>query len=267
MIGFNKLGNNGHVGNQMFQYAGLLGIALHNNYEWAIAPHEAFGKDYKELRSSIYNCFKIPSAKNQLLIDGPEVLEPTPCFSEDLFNNCPDNITLQGYFQDEKYFRSIKDIILNEFTFINHIEAQAKEFLDDYKSQTVSVHVRRTDYIDGPASTNRTTTPLDYYKYAMDLFKNSTFFIFSDDINWCMEQSIFKDNNVVFPNKSAYVDLCIMSLCDHNIIANSSYSWWASYINKNVDKQIIAPPAKTWLDYRDASHMYLDNWTIIEYNK
>tara|TARA_R100001594_G_C3992020_1_gene252656 strand:+ start:154 stop:942 length:789 start_codon:yes stop_codon:yes gene_type:complete len=262
VIGFNKLGNNGHVGNQMFQYASLMGIASHNNYEWAIAPHECFGKDYTELRSSIYDCFKIPSAKNQLLIDGPEVLEPTPYFNEEFFNNCPDNVTIQGYLQDEKYFKHIKKDILKEFTFIDSIQTEAESFIKQYDRQKVSVHVRRTDYIDGPASTNRSVTPLDYYKRALSLFKESTFFIFSDDVEWC--RKAFQGDNAVFPNRNAYVDLCIMSLCDHNIITNSSYSWWASYINKNPNKQVIAPPSSSWLDYRDASHMYLDNWTIID---
>ena len=265
MLGFNDLGNEGHLGNQMFQYASLMGIAHNRNFDWAIAPRESFGTRYKELRSSIYNCFKLPSAKNQKIIEGPVLREPTPYFNKDLFDNCPDNITVAGYLQDEQYFKNIKEDILKEFTFIDHIKDEAEKFLREYKeAQKVSIHIRRTDYVDGPASGTRSCPTLDYYKQAMSLFENSIFFIFSDDLEWCKSQSIFTGDNVIFPGRDAYIDICIMSLCDHNIIANSSYSWWASYLNKNPNKKVVAPPARKWLDYRDASHMYLADWIVLE---
>jgi len=262
MIGFNKLGNHGHLGNQMFQYAALKGIATNRGYEWCIPPKESFGNPYN-LRSSIYDCFKLHSLKNIGFIGAKTLDEPHFHFSQNLFNNCPDQINLMGYFQAEKYFKNIKQDILNDFEFLDHIEESAKSFLSKYNDNTkVSVHLRRTDYVDHKHI--HVPPPLEYYGNAMSMFEDSTFFIFSDDIEWCKQQNIFGDSNVVFSDTDdAYIDFCIMSMCDHNIIANSTYSWWASYLNKNEDKKIIAP--NRWFGFAcNLSDLYLENWTVLQ---
>lgn len=262
MIGFNKLGNNGHLGNQMFQYAALKGIATNRGYEWCIPPKESFGKPYN-LRSSIYDCFKLHSLKDIGFIGAQTLTEPHFQFSQNLFDNCPDQINLMGFFQAEKYFKNIKQEILKDFEFLNHIENSAKSFLSEYNNTTkVSVHLRRTDYVDKKHI--HVPPPLEYYKNAMSMFEDSVFFIFSDDIEWCKQQNIFEKSNVVFSDTdNAYIDFCIMSMCDHNIIANSTYSWWASYLNKNENKKIIAP--NRWFGYWcDLSDLYLENWTVLQ---
>ena len=98
----------------------------------------------------------------------------------------------------------------------------------------------------------------------MNSFEDVVFFIFSDDIEWCKQQTIFNGENIVFPSiDDKYIDLCIMSMCDHNIIANSSYSWWASYLNKNPDKRIIAP--SIWFGFNcNLDDLYMDNWTVLQ---
>jgi hypothetical protein len=267
MIGYNELGNNGQLGNQMFQYAALLGIAKNRNFNWCIPPREEFGARYNTWHnnkvSSIYDCFKLPLAKNQAIIKGQQINEPTPHYSEELFNKCPDNVSLFGYFQDERYFKHIKDVIKNEFNFHDSIKKMSNRIIEKYNDrEKVSIHIRRTDYLHHPDV--RSVPSLQYYTEAMSLFKDVTFFIFSDDIQWCKAQSIFRGNNIVFSETyNTYVDLYIMSLCEHNIIANSSFSWWGSYLNKNPNKKIIAPPKHRWLNYRDASHMYLENWIVL----
>ncbi len=262
MIGFNNLGNHGHLGNQMFQYASLRGISSNRNYDWCIPPKDSFGKFYN-LRSSIYDCFKLHSLKNIGFVDQKTLNEPHFHFSQNLFDNCPDDVDLLGYFQTEKYFRNIKQDILKDFEFLDHIEDSAKDFLSKYiNTNKVSVHLRRTDYVDKKHF--HVPPPLEYYKNAMDIFEDSIFFIFSDDIEWCKQQNIFGKSNVVFSDTNdAYIDFCIMSMCDDNIIANSSYSWWASYLNKNDTKRIIAP--NRWFGFPcNLSDLYMSNWTVLQ---
>jgi len=267
MIGYNELGNYGQLGNQMFQYASLMGIAKNRNFDWAIPPREEFGARYNTWHNniirSIYDCFKLGSAKNQKIIEGPVVMEPTPYFSEELFNRCSDNISIGGYLQDERYFNHIKKDIINEFDFLDNIKEISNPIVEKYRDvKKVSIHIRRTDYLHHPDV--RAVPTLYYYAEAMSLFDDVTFFVFSDDIQWCKAQSIFHGKNVIFSEtNNPYVDLYIMSLCEHNIIANSSFSWWGSYLNKNPNKKIIAPPKHRWLNYRDASHMYLENWIVL----
>lgn len=262
MIGFNRLGNHGHLGNQMFQYSALKGIAAKHGYEWCIPNKDSFGTTYN-LRSSIYDCFKLISAKNFGVVDSLTIEESHFHFDENLFNGCPDNISLMGYFQTEKYFKHIKDEILNDFQFLDHIQDSANNFLKSYENVTkVSVHLRRTDYVE--KSYFHTPPSLDYYIRAMNCFDDAVFFIFSDDIQWCKQQDIFNAKNIIFPSfNDQYIDFCIMSMCDHNIIANSSYSWWSSYLNKNLNKKIIAP--SVWFGFHcNLDDLYMDNWMVLQ---
>jgi hypothetical protein len=261
MIGFNKLGNHGHLGNQMFQYAALKGIAEKHEYEWCIPNKDSFGTTYN-LRSSIYDCFKLSSVENVEVIDSLTIEESHFHFDENLFENCPDNINLMGYFQTEKYFKHIKNEILSDFEFLDQIQDTSNDFLNQYENvKKVSVHVRRTDYVE--KSHFHPLPSLNYYFTAMNLFNDAVFFVFSDDIEWCKEQNIFNNENIIFPSvNDRYIDFCIMSMCDHNIIANSSYSWWASYLNKNLNKKIIAP--SVWFGFHcNLEDLYMDNWTVI----
>jgi len=262
MIGFNKLGNHGHLGNQMFQYAALKGIAAKHGYEWCIPPEEAFGASY-DLRSSIYECFKLHSLKKICFVGAKTIEESHFHFDENMFNNFPDNANLMGYLQSEKYFRHIKDDVLNDFEFLDDIQNEANNFIDAYKDRTkVSVHLRRTDYVTHAHI--HVPPSLNYYSNAMNMFDDAVFFVFSDDVEWCKQQNIFNNKDVIFPSiNDKYIDFCIMSMCDHNIIANSSYSWWASYLNKNVDKKIIAP--STWFGFAcNLNDLYMDNWTVLQ---
>lgn len=262
MIGFNKLGNHGHLGNQMFQYAALKGIASKHGYEWCIPPEESFGTTY-DLRSSIYECFKLKSLQHICFVGAKTIEESHFHFDENLFNSFPDDTNLMGYLQSEKYFSHIKEDVLNDFEFLDKIQKQSNEFLKQYEGKTkVSVHLRRTDYVQHAHI--HVPPSLNYYSNAMNMFEDVTFFVFSDDIEWCKQQTIFDNKNVVFPEiNDKYIDFCVMSMCDHNIIANSSYSWWASYLNKNVNKKIIAP--SIWFGFAcNLNDLYMDNWTVLQ---
>ena len=115
MIGYNRLGSNGRLGNQMFQYAALRGIAAKNDYDWCIPPDDYNHKD----NYGLFETFNMPHVKSKNLgfVQANSVQENDHCFSKDFFAILPDNINLDGYFQTEKYFAHIKDEILEDFSF------------------------------------------------------------------------------------------------------------------------------------------------------
>lgn len=174
-----------------------------------------------------------------------------------------------GYWQNEKYFKKYREYILKSFTFptVLSTDTQNTDILKKIKeTNSVSIHVRRGDYCNNPWYDGIAT--LDYYKLAIEYIKSKVekphFFIFSDDIEWCQKNLCFdKDYDFINWNKgnASYRDMQLMSLCKHNIIPNSSFSWWGAWLNLNNDKIVICP--SKWindcsgLDYSD---IYPEEW-------
>jgi Glycosyl transferase family 11 len=153
------------------------------------------------------------------------------------------NMKLIGYFQSEKYFFKYRQKLLDLFAPPPQVIDRLKldyGFILDHPS--CAIHVRRGDYHKFP--NNHPICSIDYYKAAIDLFDSNTqFLVFSDDINWC--KKVFNEDKFEFSeNNGEDVDLYLMSMCQHQIIANSSFSWWGSWFNENPSKYIIAP--KDW---------------------
>jgi hypothetical protein len=225
VISFNSLGSLGRLGNQMFQYASLKGIARNRGFEFSI-PWSPFLDPWRDHQLS--NVFKL---QDNLILNSPEqpytAEEKFFGFDYDLFNYVEDNSDLVGYFQTERYFSHIKDEILEDFSF--------KEKFDDVVSDYFTViHVRRTDYL--AFSNHHPTCSLDYYKEAMDI-TGGPFLVVSDDIEWC-QKNITADE---YSKSSNVKDLYLMSKAKNNIIANSSFSWWGAWLNQNPNKKVIAP--------------------------
>ena len=154
----------------------------------------------------------------------------------------PDNVIIDGFFQTEKYFSSSKTQILKSFEPTEEIKSQLQKY-DFLKYQTTSIHVRRGDYLK--FSQIHTVQNESYFKKALDITKNKTekYIVFSDDIEWC--KKIFINDNFIFiENEKDYIEIYLMSLCNNNIISNSSFSWWAAWMNPNDNKLIISP--KNW---------------------
>lgn len=244
MLAFNHLGKLGRLGNQMFQYASLRGIARNRGYDFCIPNHrevlkDPYGFDVKiELFYPFNMTYVLPH--NIKLLDrgyAPIAQEKQFHFDETLFNMCPDEITLAGFFQSEKYFNHIEDEIREDFSFKNEILEPCKEMVGSIRD-VISLHVRRTDYLKNP---NHTTLDLDYYIKALECFDSDIpVIIFSDDISWCKKQKIFdSDRFMISESKDQYVDLCLMTLCKYHIIANSSFSWWGAWLSNS--NKVIAP--------------------------
>ena len=103
---------------------------------------------------------------------------------------------------------------------------------------------------------------MEYYSQAMKHFPDTNFIVFSDDIQWCKEN--FKGEEFTFIEEDDYIELYLMSMCRHNIIANSSFSWWGSYLNQNEDKIVIAPSKWFGTDGRlKTENIYGEGWIVI----
>jgi len=261
MIGFNNLGRSGRIGNQMFQYASLRGIANKHSYDWTIPPQgsSSISPDGNDCNYLLWETFKLKSAKNTGFVANNTLQERQFHFDEDLFNSCPDDCSLNGCFQTEKYFKHIENDIREDFTFHEEILEPCKEFIDSIGSdRIVFLHVRRGHPKLRDAYTNlehyHPLCSIDYYKNAIEQFPNDVpILVFSDYIEWCKDQDLFKDDRFMlseqydeFSNgiRVHFSDLCLMSLCTDAIIANSSFSWWGAWLQKNPNKKIVAP--KTW---------------------
>ena len=264
MISFNNLGNLGRLGNQMFQYAALKGIAKHRGFDFCIPPENVFGSNDQLVKNDTLNLYKVFSNiknNNISIIVNQVIPETSHEFDENLFNNCPDNVDLFGYYQTHKYFQHIEDEIRKDFTFDAELVSICKQFFDEnFKNQeVVSLHIRRGDYLHNP---NHPVQSLDYYKKALEKFSSVIpVVVFTDDAEWCFKQELFKGGRFFIScDSSADADLCMMSLCDYHIIANSSFSWWGAWLAKS--KQIIAP--ENWFGgeciHKSVKDMEFGNW-------
>jgi len=257
----NNLGKNGHLGNQMFQLSSLIGIANNLNYEWVIPP-EYHANDPL---SNIYQCFDMNIDITKKIILNPTYVfnERYYHFDEEFYNQCSDNTDLNGYFQSYKYFEKYREELLSLFSFKEYIVSQGNSIMSELDSQkTVAIHVRRSDYTQ--LAEWHTNLGLDYYSRAIENFSDYKKIVLSDDIEWCMTQEIFKDAYFV-KSLNPYVDFYIMTMCNGNIIANSSFSWWGAWLNKNNDKIVVAP--QNWFGpsnaHNDTKDLTPEEWIKI----
>jgi hypothetical protein len=265
MISFNHLGNLGRLGNQMFQYASLKGIAANRGFDSCIPYENTFGvsdSNVKNSQDNIYTCFNLQTYVG--LSNNKVVKESGYHFDKELFETCEDNIDLYGYFQSEKYFKHINDDIRKQFSFKDDVVQDCKQFLDEIsvEGQTISLHIRRGDYLN--LHSFHPTPPIEYYSEALKKFPDIPVIIFSDDTGWCSGQHLFDpDRFYISESDSAEYDLCLMSLCSHHILANSSFSWWGAWLANS--QNVIAP--KIWfgpsLPDHDTSDLYLEGWEVL----
>ncbi len=276
MITYSKIGHFGRLGNQMFQFASTIGIARKLGYDVAF-PIENTGipnvEHFKDgVTRSVYfdipKVFNIPDSllrANSEIDYDKEVQEPYFHFCSDLFT-IPDSTNLKGYYQTEKYFEHCKQEILNIFTFKNDIEVKASNIFPKVTIDTVGIHVRVGDYIG--LQQYHPICDAEYYSLAMQYFndKDYYFLIFSDNIQYCKEMFGESENILYISDNEPEIDLCLMSMCNHNVIANSSFSWWGAYLNKNQNKKVVAP--KKWFgpayeNINNTKDLYCQNFKIV----
>ena len=280
-ISYNRLGSNGRLGNQMFQYAGLRGIAANRGYDWVIPRPDSYG----DSNYGLFDCFEMGSVeeKNFGQLNVQSIATGQFHFSQEFFDGCPDNINLHDYFTTEKYFANVKDVIRKDFTFKKEILEPCKEIVDELENP-VFMHVRRGDYVVNPSA--HPMCPISYYEKALEVFdENSPVLVFSDSIEWCKEQDFFQGDRFMLSEYDEkysqtadtllgkqntlipYFDLCMMTLCNGGIIANSTMSWWGAWLMENKTQPIVAPKPWFGTHYNDynMNDLLPDGWVEVEY--
>jgi hypothetical protein len=263
----------GGLGNQMFQYAAARTLSLrlktelvidlsfyelHRNKSW----NRSYELDIFDLRTSVRNknfkgvtmcrlkeIFEKFAWKIENLLPFGLFADICPFTYDNRFEQLKNGIMLFGYFQNETYFQNYVEEICQDFTFIQPLNEQNQVIADEILAcNSVSIHIRRGDYLsDKNAANTFANLSLAYYHAAIQHIINNVkeprFFVFSDDMEWAKQQ--FDEYSCYFVNvnhgKNSYNDMRLMSICKHNIIANSSFSWWGAYLNNHSEKIVIAP--------------------------
>lgn len=260
----------GGLGNQMFQYAAGYAFAkknktsllldtnafknqkIHNGFElnsvFNVEAEIATDKKIKDL-IGWRNLEFIKDRINRL----PNFLIGKNFFSEKLnlnYSLIKDDTYLYGYWQSEIFFLDYKNHILQQFQFKKSFSLKNKNLaqLINETQNSVSIHIRRGDYLKSKA---HNVMGIEYFKHAIAEIERKidkpTFFVFSDDLNWTKKNLPLKKKIFIVENNigsESYNDMMLMSMCDHHIISNSSFSWWGAWLNVKKNKIVISP--KSW---------------------
>jgi len=272
MITNTKIGYNGRLGNQMFQFASIVGIARRNNlnvkFPFNETPtNQSFADGIiRKVFNELNLAFNIPTEffSNNIIVHN-NYNEEYFHFNEHIFNTIKDDTNMDGYFQSEKYFEHIEDEIKSLFTFKQNIYSIAKNNFPNTDLETVSIHIRMGDY---KFSNVHPVCNNEFYKNAIEKHfsdKPYYFIIFSDEIEQAKNMILITDNIMYIDTNNSYVELCMMTMCNHNIIANSSFSWWGAWLNPNENKKVIAPNKWFTGTYSDVnvSDIYCGDWIIL----
>ena len=264
-VAFNHLGQLGQLGNQMFQYAAAKGVASKLDVPFMIPNHRQLFDDGIGNRYTIllFDAFKLTSASLLgTLRTENYVQENGFTFNKDLFKiDKTENCSLYGFFQTEKYFKHIEKQIRKDFTFKDEIKGECDDLIKQF-TNPIALHIRRGDFVWN--NKNHPPLSLDYYKSALELFDSDReVIIFSDDTEWCKEQELFADDRfAVAEGGDQFYDLCLMSMCDDFIIANSTFSWWGAWLGNRG--KVVAP--KNWFGEtlgHDTKDLYCKGWTVL----
>ena len=283
----------GGLGNQMFEYAMYLalkdahpqeeikvctrsfgGYGLHNGLE----IQQIFGVELSE--ASIWQLAKVAypffnyrtwQVMNHYLPNRKSMTMGTTAIPFDYSQvSREDNAFYDGYWQNEGNFKHVRNKILEAYTFPEFTDERNIELADRLKSaNSVSCHVRRGDYLKEP---NICVCTPNYYARAItemnERFAPKLYAIFSDDIQWCKENlsGLIGDREVIFVDwnkgENSFRDLQLMTLCKHNIIANSSFSWWGAWLNRNDNKVVIAP--EVWMNKPIVNDPICSDWIRVK---
>lgn len=266
----------GGLGNQMFQYAAgrALALRLHAalklDHSFLEADSQAtYTRRHYELGA--FNC-KAEKAGADDLEKVRKATRPGPfarLFARPTITVLKENgfqynrqieridgdVFLDGFWQSEKYFSGIRPALLTDFSLGKKLSDKAAALKSRVLADThsVFVHFRRGDYVTLPSAASvHGAAALDYYQSAVELLRskvaNPSFYVFSDDMDW-VKQHFKAEGAVYVEGLEACEDLELMKSCRHGIIANSSFSWWAAWLNENGEKVVVAP--KQW--FKDPS--------------
>lgn len=274
----------GGLGNQMFQYALYtklkemgkdvrLDLSIYKN-ENSVRKFELdiFQVDYQEASIKEIRKYKKPDIWKKM---SPIKLKEK-IYTENLDEGFQPiifslkDIYLSGYWQCEKYFEDIRELLLKKFSFSSAENAINGELFSKIREcQSVSIHVRRGDYLtEQNVKVYGNICTLQYYRNAISYIKkkikNVVFFLFTNDTNW-VKKHIYEENMIIVDCNNGtrdYLDMFYMSQCRHNIIANSSFSWWGAWLNQNEDKIVISP--EKWFQNHEVASQICKSFITVE---
>lgn len=278
----------GGLGNQMFQYACGKALAIRNNdrlaldFSWYEEQEERafqlwrYAVKYEECKNaglrSLRTARKLRRWGERIISGNRRIREKFTGYDDSVFH-AKGNLYLQGFWQSEKYFCDCKETIREEFCLVEQLDDENRAWADRIlqSRNAVSVHIRRGDYLTVPI--NQATfeeLSMDYYNNGLKIMESllgeMNVFVFSNDLPWakanlaCNAPMFFVDAN---DENNGYKDMHLMSLCEHNIIANSTFSWWGAWLNRNRDKIVISP--RKWFKREEMNHddILPDDWIIL----
>jgi Glycosyl transferase family 11 len=277
----------GGLGNQLFQYAAARCLAEMRGTEVKLdvtgfQDYQLRNFDLKELhtKSSIATQQEVNELKpNGRLQRIQSYITPynkrkfykQPFFHFDPhFHQLGNKVYLQGFFQSERYFASIQFLLRKELQVKEEHLSGVQNLVTTLQTKnSVALHIRRGDYKNEEALHYHGIVPISYYQQAIALLQqrvtNPHFYIFSDDGHWVKENLRLENATIIsgIHSKTHFEDLYLMSQCQHNIIANSSFSWWGAWLNDNPDKIVIAP--KQWFNEgpKDTQDLYPSGWITL----
>lgn len=258
----------GGLGNQMFQYAMGRHLALKNQTDlffdtsFFSSKHNYAGCDTRFFSLDNFQIIGKIATKEQIkklatnryskhfgLCKKTHVIEKHSFFQPEILELKGDYY-FEGYWGLYKYFSAIQSTIGEDFTIKTELVGKNKEMAGKISDcNSISLHIRRGDYVSNPVNVKiYNTFGLEYYQRATEFIakkvNNPHFFIFSDDMPW-VKENLKLDFPITYVDQNSdstnYEDIRLMSLCQHNIVANSSFSWWGAWLNNNPNKIIIAP--------------------------
>lgn len=260
----------GGLGNQLFQYAAGIalsefhGVKLNVDITQLKEPDEILGTYRRYCLSNLLKEPQLSSSETPKYLSIPIIKKidkilPTQLKSifyekhfhyNPLFWKTKKTVYLRGNFQSYKYFQDYKEQVLKLLVFKQKInEESVNSFNNISNTNSLAIHIRRGDYVSNKiASDVLGTLNIDYYKSALEHINSKTqvenIYVFSDDLKWAKENLSFitTPNYIDATGKDKdIIEFNLMKSCKHQIIANSSFSWWAAYLNPNPNKIIIAP--------------------------
>ena len=238
----------GGLGNQMFQYAFARSLSMQQKKDLLLFTggyEKQNGLTKRKFELGLFKHLRFKEAKTVQELPLGEVLVVTDTFEyskiEGLINDTTNQyiVYLDGYWQSEKYFQKNKIDILLDFS---PSQEEVQELKPLIEPNSISIHIRRTDYVS--SNGYHPVQPISYFNFGIDLIGDyNKLYVFSDEIDWC-KTNLNYPRMVFMEGRTGLEDMRLMSFCDHNIISNSSFSWWAAWLNQNPHKKVIAP--KKW---------------------
>lgn len=285
----------GGLGNQMFQYAFAYGVSkkINQPFELDISDFDTYWHPYKP--NTYWNLYQLDAFKMEARLTSHKTKpkkrnlvnrtvkilkiikrkfltknyyqEPHYHFDKNVFT-VKNNTYFMGYWQSEDYFKEYREELLKEFALKAPLQEKSQQYKKDILSNNaVSLHIRRGDYLTGVGSNFYNIYDLGYYqkavKHITQHIPEVCFYIFSDDLAWVKDNLAFIKNKIFIEsdkNIPDYEEMYLMSLCKHNIIANSSFSWWGAWLNQNNEKIVIAPQKWCNDSLHDTINLIPNDW-------